>query len=284
MQEILSTQHFFDPATSTLSYIIWDQETHDCIILDPVLDYDPLSSKVSLNSIQLLKYFISQNNLNPRLIIDTHCHADHLTGAYFLRKEFKNLPYGIGKRIKEVQNTFAKIFEFSPNEFSSHDFDLYFEDQKEYQFGSLTFKAIATPGHTPACTCYYFEKEELLFTGDSMFMPDYGTGRCDFPGGSAETLYQSIQKRIYSLPASTRIFTGHDYQPNGRALKFESTVQEEKIANTHLNEKTTLEEYTKFRKERDATLTQPRLLFPSIQINIFGGRIPSNFLKIPISF
>jgi glyoxylase-like metal-dependent hydrolase (beta-lactamase superfamily II) len=285
---------FFDSETSTLSYVVWKKATPDCVIIDPVLNYEQSSSKTTDRSLQEILVFLKANGLKPLYILETHAHADHLSGSQYLKNAFPNSQIGIGARIDQVQKLFKDFYEL-PSGFKTDgsQFDRLFADNEKVKAGELEFQVLSIPGHTPACVAYYFANLEtgagLVFVGDSLFMPDYGTGRCDFPGGSADALYDSIQQTIYRLPDKVRIFTGHDYQPNGRKLRFEATVAEQKSENIHLKSNTTKKDFVTFRTARDKTLATPKLLLPSVQVNIDAGRLPSSdargrrFLKIPIS-
>ncbi len=285
---MISVHHFFDAATSTLTYVVSDPSTKDAIVIDPVLDYDPGASTTSTKSIQAVADYCKAQNLKVLLILETHAHADHLSSAQHAKKKFwLNATVGIGENIRLVQQTFKKIFGL-PDQFRTDgsQFDRLFKDNEVVTAGSLNFKVLFTPGHTPACASYLFD--DAVFTGDALFMPDYGTGRCDFPGGSAESLYRSITERLFTLPDSTRVFTGHDYQPGGRDLQCESTIGEEKQKNIQLSAKTTAKEFLDFRTNRDKGLSAPKLLYPSVQFNIAGGKPtvvdPDGraFLKIPL--
>jgi glyoxylase-like metal-dependent hydrolase (beta-lactamase superfamily II) len=276
----------FDKNTSTLTYIVYDADTNDAVVIDPVLDFDPPSGRVWLDSAQKVLDFVNSKKLNVHYILETHAHADHLSSAKHLKKSLRQAKIAIGEKISQVQATFEKIFNLKNFKADGSQFDLLLNDGKVVKAGSLSFKAISTPGHTPACMSYLIG--ENLFVGDSIFMPDSGTGRCDFPSGSAQTMYKSITEKIYTLPDSTKIFVGHDYQPNGRALQYQTTVGEEKKSNIHLTADTSLEKFVGFRTERDKTLSAPRLLLPSLQINISGGEFPAvedngvSYLKLPL--
>lgn len=282
----LTVKHFFDKDTYTLTYLVYDESSHDAVIIDPVLNYDQASSKTSMESINELESFIKKGNIKPHYIFETHAHADHLTGAVELKKRFPGLKVAIGKHIKKVQSTFKDVFNLKDLNENGVQFDLLLEEDQTIEAGSILVKTIFTPGHTPACCSYLID--DLLFTGDALFMPDYGTGRCDFPLGSASDLYDSVHEKLYKLPDSTRYFTCHDYMPGGRKLMFESTIGISKAQNIQLKEETTREQYIDFREKRDATLSAPRLLLPSIQVNIDGGHLPQpenngkSYLKIPI--
>jgi glyoxylase-like metal-dependent hydrolase (beta-lactamase superfamily II) len=277
----------FHQDSFTFTYIVYDENTKDTVIIDPVLDYYPNSSSWSTEAIDKIQSFLDENGLNLRLILDTHAHADHLSGAQELKKRYPDAPYGIGKEITQVQETFKDIYNLKNLKTDGSQFDMLFEDGQLMEAGSLSFKVLHTPGHTPACYCYLIE--DCLFTGDALFMPDFGTGRCDFPKGSAEDLYETIHEKLYSLPDETRVFVGHDYRPGGRELKYETSIGESKVHNKQLKAGTSREEFIEFRKERDASLDAPRLLLPSIQVNIDGAKFPeledngSRYLKIPLS-
>ncbi len=279
-------KEFFDKATWTLTYVVYDPSTHDAVLIDPVWDYDPASSKMSTESTDSVLTFIKQKELRVHFILDTHAHADHVSGSQLVKKHIPNAKVGIGANIVKVQKVFKDVFNLHPEfKIDGSQFDFLLEEGKTYQAGSIAIDVIYTPGHTPACSSYLID--DAVFTGDTLFMPDYGTGRCDFPAGSAEDLYSSVQK-LYNLPESLKVYTGHDYMPNGRPLQFQSTIGEQKAKNIHIKGDTTREEFVKFRTERDKTLSAPRLLLPSVQINIDAGHLPlpenngSRYLKIPI--
>jgi glyoxylase-like metal-dependent hydrolase (beta-lactamase superfamily II) len=283
----MEVQTFFDKATSTLTYVVYDPKTKDSILIDPVLDYLPGASKVSTESVEKAANFINENHLKLHLIMETHAHADHLSGAPELKKKYPNAKTAIGEKITMVQKTFAKAFNLKNFKSDGSQFDLLLNDGQTIDAGSIKIKVIATPGHTPSCSSYLIE--DMLFTGDSIFMPDFGTGRCDFPAGDAGVMYDSIMNKLYKLPDSTKVYIGHDYQPGGRELKFQTTIGEEKEKNIHLKIDTTKEAYVEFRTNRDKTLQAPNLLLQSIQININGGHLPPkedngvSYLKIPIN-
>ena len=282
----MKIHHFFDPDTFTLTYLIWDEDTKDTVIIDPVLDFDPPSGRISDTSISAAIDKIKAERLKVRAILETHAHADHLSSSQILKQLFPDAILGIGKRIRVVQEVFKELFNIEYLKTSGSQFDKLFEDFEKVRLGSLEMLAIPTPGHTPACMSYKFC--DAVFTGDTLFMPDYGTGRCDFPRGSAKELYQSVVNNLYSLPESTRVFVGHDYSPNGREMRFETTIGESKKNNIQLSEHTTEEEFIRFREDRDKSLKAPRLLLPSIQINADGGHLPPkeandvSYLKLPL--
>lgn len=282
-----SVKTFFDQDTYTLTYVVYDENTKDAVIIDPVLDYDPASSKVSKKSLDILLDFIKNKNLNLKLVLETHAHADHLTSAHYIKEQFPDIKVGIGANIRKVQQVFKDIYNLDQLKVDGSQFDLLLEDNQEIEVGSIKIKTINTPGHTPACVSYLIA--DMVFTGDALFMPDYGTGRCDFPAGSARDLYNSV-KRLYELPDETKVYTCHDYQPNGRELRYQTTIGESKKNNIQLKEDTPEAQYVSFRTSRDKTLNAPRLLLPSIQINVDAGTLPAvenngaHYLKIPISF
>jgi glyoxylase-like metal-dependent hydrolase (beta-lactamase superfamily II) len=274
----MQVKHFFDSRTSTLSYLVWDEATQDAILVDPVLDYDPLRVKVYEESLQKVLSEVDGLGLKLRHTLETHVHADHFSAASRLR-ELRGVPVAIGSRILEVQQTFSQIFGVSVGANGS-DFDRLVGDGEEVEAGSLRVRAWHSPGHTPACVAW--QVGDALFTGDTLFMPDFGTGRCDFPGASASALYDSVQ-RLYRLPPETRLYPGHDYQPGGRPLRWESSIGESLASNIHLRADTSREQYVAFRTGRDATLAPPALLFPALQVNIRAGALPTEgrYLRLP---
>jgi glyoxylase-like metal-dependent hydrolase (beta-lactamase superfamily II) len=285
----MEVKHFFDPATYTLTYVVYDRVTKDAVVIDPVLDYDAASATTSTLSLEALLAFLNEQQLKVHFVLETHAHADHLSGAHELVTH--HLPHakiGIGERITIVQETFKQVFNF-PNSFRTDgsQFHRLFKENEEVNAGSLVFKVLFTPGHTPACSSYLFA--DTVFTGDALFMPDYGTGRCDFPKGDAHSLYHSVTKRLYELPDSTRVFVGHDYQPGGRKMEFQTTIGESKRTNIQLKSGTSENEFVAFRNTRDATLMAPKLIFPSVQVNIAAGELPEPeengriYLKLPIT-
>ncbi len=288
--DALDVAVFFEKDTSTISYVVYDSQSHDAVIIDPVLDYDPAGCVVAEKTVRLLCDFIQEKKLNLRMILETHAHADHLSAAQVLKRQFPGAMVTIGNRIREVQELFRGVYGIeSWFTADGHQFDRLVADGERFRVGAMEFQAMHTPGHTPACSTWVLNGF-AAFTGDSMFIPDSGTGRCDFPGGSARDLYDSIAKKIYQLPDEMRLFVGHDYQPGGRPLRWETTVAEAKASNIQLKADTTREQYIEFRTARDKTLSAPRLLHPSVQVNINGGQIPPadelgrSFLKMPLTF
>jgi len=280
-------QEFFDKRTFTLTYVVYDRETRDAVIIDPVLDYNPNSSEYFFESQEQLLSFVKEKELRIHFILETHAHADHLSSSFFLKEKFENAKVAIGENITKVQSTFKTLMNLDDVTTEGEEFDLLLKDGESYSTGSLSFKVLSTPGHTPAC-CSYLFNEEALFVGDVLFMPDSGCGRCDFPMGSAADLYNSVTKKIYTLNEDVKIYVGHDYQPNGRELKFCSTVGEQQNLNNKISKDISFNDFVKFREERDKQLDAPRLLLPSIQVNIRAGRFsaPENngtsYIKIPL--
>ncbi|PTN11185.1 MBL fold metallo-hydrolase [Nitrosomonas aestuarii] len=276
---------FFDSVTGTISYVVYDELTGSCAIIDPVLDYDPRSGRIRTTSADKLTDFIQLQQLTVEWILETHAHADHLSSAHYLKNRLGG-KIAIGDNIPAVQETFKKVFNLG-NEFipDGHHFDYLFADEEIFNVGKLTAKALFVPGHTPADMAYQFD--DAVFVGDTLFMPDVGTARADFPGGDAHNLYRSIRK-ILSSPSETRLFMCHDYPPNGRAPAWESTVAEERAHNIHVHDCIDEEVFINMRNERDATLEAPVLLLPSIQTNIRAGETPPqedngvSYFKIPI--
>lgn len=269
---MMNVETLYDADTSTLTYVVYDAQTRDAVVIDPVLDFDPLSGNTNTKSIDEVMAFVEGKELNVHYILETHAHADHLTGSQLLERKL-GAKTGIGENIRVVQETFKAVFDL-PASFPTDgsQFDVLLADGDELKAGSLTIKTISTPGHTPACVSYQIE--DAVFTGDALFMDDYGTGRCDFPMGSADDLYTSVHDKLYALPDQTRVFVGHDYQPGGREVKWQTTIGASKANNPQLRADTKREDFVKMRNERDATLAAPRLLYPSVQVNVDAGRLP----------
>jgi glyoxylase-like metal-dependent hydrolase (beta-lactamase superfamily II)/rhodanese-related sulfurtransferase len=281
----MEIQTFFDPDTFTLTYVVCDATSRDAVIIDPVLDYDVLASRTSTRSLQRVASFVQKTELRVHYVLETHAHADHLSGSQWLLHRF-HAKLAIGERIREVQQTFRDALDLPHLAIDGSQFDRLLGDGEVIMGGTLRIETIATPGHTPACVTYRIG--DALFTGDALFMHDYGTGRCDFPGGSAEELYASIT-RLYALPDTMRVYPGHDYQPNGRPVAWETTIGRSKRDNPQLRAGTSKAEFVALRATRDRTLEPPRLLYPSVQINIDAGRLPPphrngrRYLAVPIS-
>lgn len=285
-QNNLIVDTFYDAATYTLTYLVYDDKTKDAIIIDSVRDYEPLASKVSWESAQKILRYIEDKNLKVHYALETHAHADHLSGAPFFREKL-GAQIVIGKPITLVQETFKGVFDLDASfPTDGSQFDVLLGDGDMLQAGSILIKALSTPGHTPACMSYVID--DAVFTGDALFMPDSGVGRCDFPKGSAADLYNSIASKLYQLPDTTRVFVGHDYQPAGRAIAFETTIADSKRENIQLNGGSTQEDFIARRTARDQTLNAPRLLYQSVQVNIDAGNLPTAgkngvvYLKTPV--
>ena len=277
---------FFDPATWTVSYVVFDAPGGHCALVDSVLDYDPKSGRTRTDSADQLIAFVREQNLTVDWILETHAHADHLSAAPYLRKHLRG-KIAIGGKITQVQNVFKGIFHLEP-EFATNgsQFDHLFEDGDTFAIGALQAQALSVPGHTPACMAY--QVGDAVFVGDTLFMPDVGTARCDFPGGNAHTLYQSVRK-LLSLPAETRLFMCHDYPPEGREAQWECTVADQRARNIHVHDGVSEAEFVAMRTKRDAGLSMPVLILPSVQVNIRAGELPPpeangvSYLKIPLN-
>jgi glyoxylase-like metal-dependent hydrolase (beta-lactamase superfamily II) len=263
---------FFDPASSTLTYAVWDASTLDAVLIDPVLDFDPATQMTSRSSAARLLEFVRSKKLHVHWVLETHAHADHLTSGRELRADLPAARWGMGARMREVFDNFRKVLGWpAALQLADLGVDRWFQDGEEFTAGSLRLQAIATPGHTPACLTY--RVGEWLFTGDALFMPDGGVGRCDFPGGNGNALYDSVWGKIYSFPDHFVTLPGHDYQPEGRPLRYQATVGEQKAANIHLRANTAREDFIKFREGRDKTLSPPRQLTPSLDWNLGAHQI-----------
>lgn len=277
---------FFDPATFTYTYVVTDPTSKRCAIIDSVLDYDPAAGRTSYASADRLIAYVREQQLHVDWLLETHVHADHLSAAPYLKRELGG-QLAIGENITVVQNTFGKLFN-AGTEFATdgRQFDHLFKDGDTFQIGSLEARAIHTPGHTPACMTYLIG--DAGFVGDTLFMPDYGTARCDFPGGDARTLFQSV-RRLFALPDDTRLFMCHDYKAPGRDdFRFQTTVAEQRAHNVHVHEGIGEAEFVAMRRARDATLGMPMLILPSVQVNMRAGQLPpaeangTRYLKIPL--
>ena len=278
---------FFDEPSNTVSYLVGDPETQDAAVVDPVLDYDHKSGKANVASADAILGRAKDLGLTVKLVLETHVHADHLSGAPYIKLK-TGAKVGIGERIKEVQKIFRPVFNAIDVSGEGSEFDILFKDGDRFTIGNLTGDVLATPGHTPACVSYRIG--DAVFVGDTMFMPDYGTARADFPGGDARILYRSI-RRLMALPPETRLFMCHDYLPKeGRKhYAWETTVAEEKARNIHVHEGVSEDDFVNMRTTRDATLSAPTLLLPSIQVNMRAGKLPPaeangvHYLKVPIT-
>ena len=286
----LQVEGFFDAATWTISYLVLDTTTRQCALIDSVLDYDPKSGRTSTSSADRLIARVRELGAQVQWILETHAHADHLSAAPYLKKELGGR-LGIGEHITKVQEVFGSLFnagaEFARD---GRQFDHLFADGEAFAIGGLQARAMHTPGHTPACMTYVVIDggDTVAFVGDTLFMPDYGTARCDFPGGDARTLFRSINK-VLSLPAATRLYMCHDYQPGGREVQFVSTVGEERERNIHVRNGISEEEFVAMRSARDAALDMPTLILPSVQVNMRAGQWPepeangTRYIKIPLN-
>ena len=278
---------FFDQDTNTVSYVVTDPSTHHCAIVDSVLDYNPNAGRTAHSSAQRIVDHIKQNNLTVDWLLETHVHADHLSAAPWIQQQVGG-KLAIGEHICTVQDTFATVFN-AGTDFprDGRQFDHLFKDGEPYKVGSIDARPIHTPGHTPACMSHVIG--DAVFVGDTLFMPDYGTARCDFPGGDARTLYRSI-KKLLALPDQTRMFLCHDYLPEGRQeFIWETTVGEQREHNIHVHEGSHEDDFVSMRERRDATLDMPRLILPSVQVNMRAGHLPAaedngvQYLKIPLN-
>ncbi|WP_151446610.1 MBL fold metallo-hydrolase [Lacisediminimonas profundi] len=279
-------QAFFDPATWTVSYVVFDAPGGHCALVDSVLDYDAKSGRTKTTSADQLIQFVKEQGLTVDWILETHAHADHLSAAPYLRRALGG-KIAIGGNITQVQNVFKGIFNLEP-EFhpDGKQFDHLFQDGEVFAIGQLTAQAMSVPGHTPACMAY--QVDDAVFVGDTFFMPDVGTARCDFPGGNAQTLYRSMRK-LLSLPPETRLFMCHDYPPAERQAQWETTVAEQRARNIHIHDGVSEEDFVALRTKRDALLAMPVLILPSVQVNIRAGEMPPpeanglSYIKIPLN-
>lgn len=279
-------QGFFDPDTFTVTHVVADMATSFAAIVDSVLDFDPASGRTTTRSADQVIEFIEKNKLHVHWILETHAHADHLSAAPYLKEKLGG-KIGIGAEILHVQKTFKHIFNAQDISEDGREFDVLFRGGDTFEIGSLRVEVIHTPGHTPACVTYLVEGMDA-FVGDTLFMPDYGTARCDFPGGDAKILFNSI-KRLLSLSPETRLHLCHDYPPETREAQWVTTVAEQRANNIHVHDGVTEEAFISMRQARDKTLAMPRLLLPSVQVNVRGGHFPKaeensvSYLKIPLN-
>ncbi|AIN61181.1 MBL fold metallo-hydrolase [Pseudomonas soli] len=286
----LHVEEFFDKATWTISYLVMDGETRQCALIDSVLDYDPKSGRTCTDSADKLIARVEELDAKVQWILDTHVHADHLSAAAYLKSRLGG-SIAIGAQITQVQKVFGSLFNAEPGfARDGSQFDVLFEDEEGFRIGNLHARALHTPGHTPACMSYMIEDagETAVFVGDTLFTPDYGTARCDFPGASARTLYKSI-RRLLAFPDQTRLFMCHDYLPGGRELCFVTTVAEQRADNIHIHQGVSEDSFVQMREARDKTLDMPVLILPSVQINMRSGQFPEpeengvSYLKIPLN-
>ncbi|EOR07756.1 MBL fold metallo-hydrolase [Acinetobacter sp. ANC 3926] len=279
---------FFDEQSNTFSYVVHDAETKHCAIIDSVLDYDAASASTSTQHADEMIAYIESQALIVEWILETHVHADHLTASQYLKSKLGG-KIAMSEKIAIVQETFSAIYHIDMKYFNTHQvFDYLFKDHEHFSIGNLAAYNIPTPGHTPACLSYVIG--DAVFIGDTLFMPDYGTARCDFPKGSANILFDSVQK-LYQLPEHTRVFLCHDYKPQGRdTYIYETDIRAQKQSNIHLNAKTLKHDFVQMRQARDATLSMPKLILPAIQINMDAGRLPEpesngiRYLKLPLNY
>ena len=284
--ENLHIKGFFDDQTSTISYVVHDNLEKKCAVIDSVLDFDYSSGDIDYVNADKIISYVDQNKLNVEWLIETHVHADHLSASPYIQKKLGG-KIGISEKISDIQNIFGKTFN-AGTEFQrdGSQFDKLFKDNDEYKIGNINCKVINTPGHTPACTAHVIGNS--IFVGDTLFMPDLGSARADFPGGDARQLYRSIQK-ILSYPDETRIFVCHDYPPSSREVKWSTTVGEQKENNVHVKTSILEDEFVKIREAKDKTLNMPKLIIPSIQVNMRAGNLPppedngSVYIKVPIN-
>jgi glyoxylase-like metal-dependent hydrolase (beta-lactamase superfamily II) len=262
---------FFDEATSTLSYVVADMDNGVCVVIDPVLDINDGAAEISTHSADRIVRFIEERELRATYIFETHAHADHLSASYYLKQKL-SAKIGISSLIGAIQRKFAGIYSESPHfAVDGSQFDILLNDQQTLPLGALQITALHSPGHTPACMAYHIG--DALFVGDTLFMPDSGTARCDFPGGNASDLYFSI-KRLLELPESTRVFVCHDYQPNGRPLAYEASIRSHRMENIHVRDGVSEMGFVTMRTARDSQLPMPKLMIPSMQVNIRAGALP----------
>ncbi|WP_407305464.1 MBL fold metallo-hydrolase [Acinetobacter sp.] len=288
MSNIPVVKDFFHEDTNTFSYVVRDPATQACAIIDSVLDYDTASASTSTTHADKIIAYVREQNLTVEWILETHVHADHLTAAQYLKAELGG-KIAMSQKIAVVQETFATIYHLDLKQINADQpFDHLFEDGEHFNIGELEVYNIPTPGHTPACLSYVVE--DAVFVGDTLFMPDYGTARCDFPNGSAPVLYDSVQK-LFELPEDTRVFLCHDYLPETReSYVYETDIQTQKTQNIHIHKGISKAEFTQMRNQRDSGLSMPKLILPAIQINMKGGQFPTpeengvSYLKLPLNY
>ena len=290
MDTRFAVEGFFDPATWTVSYLLMDTVSRDCALIDTVLDYDPKSGRTKTDTADRLAERVESLGARVQWILETHVHADHLSAAPYLKARLGG-QVAIGAEVTRVQHVFGDLFNVEA-EFrrDGSQFDRLFDDGDTFQVGGVNVRVMHTPGHTPACVTYVVDdgNRQVAFVGDTLFMPDYGTARCDFPGGDASTLYRSIQ-RVLALPPDTHLYMCHDYQPGGRPVQFETTVAQERDHNVHVHTGVDEAAFVAMRHARDATLDMPVLILPSVQVNMRAGHLPppesngKSYIKIPVN-
>lgn len=282
----MKIQHFYDERTSTLTYVVYDERAKVGVVIDSVTDYDPKSGRTWNESNLAVAAFIDREQLRIPYVLDTHAHADHLSGMPFFKDRY-GAKTVIGWKLPQIQSLWAKLLHLGPDfHADGSQFDVLLEDRQVLDAGPFAIEALYTPGHTPACMTYRIG--DALFVGDVLFMPDYGVARCDFPDGSPDALYDSVQQ-LYRMPDATRVFTCHDYRPGGRAMRFASTIGENKAHNVQLDAATKRDDFVRFRVQRDGELEMPVLIIPSVQVNIRAGILPEPeengiaYLKVPLN-
>lgn len=284
----MKVEHFYDQDTHTVSYVVWDAISLDAVLIDPVLGYSPVTGKIDVSQFEQIGKFIDDKALTLHWILETHAHADHISASQLYKVKYPKARLGISEHIVQVQRVFKGVLSLPENfDTNGSQFDVLIGDNATLKAGTMEIHALPTPGHTPACLS--FKISEHVFTGDALFMEDYGTGRCDFPGGNAASLYHSVHRVLYGLSDDTQVWVGHDYQPNGREMKCQTTIGVQKLKNIQLSDKTTEDDFVAFRQTRDSGLSVPRLLYASIQVNIAGGHLPdpdtsgNRYLKMPLN-
>ena len=284
----MKVEHFYDRDTHTVTYMVWDSNSLDAILIDPVLGYSPVTGKIEVSQFEEIGKFIDEKALTLHWILETHAHAVHISASQLYKVRYPQARLGISEHIVAVQQVFKVVLSLPVGfDTTGSQFDVLIGDNDVLTAGTMEINALPTPGHTPACLSFQIGKH--VFTGDALFMEDYGTGRCDFPGGNAVSLYHSVHHVLYSLPDDTQVWVGHDYQPNGREMKCQSSIGVQKRENIQLSEETTEAAFVAFRQQRDSGLSVPRLLYASILVNIAGGHLPDpnasgkRYLKIPLN-
>ncbi|MDJ0686122.1 MAG: MBL fold metallo-hydrolase [Alphaproteobacteria bacterium] len=282
----MAVESFFDPATFTVTYVVSDPATYRAAVIDSVLDYDAKSGRTATDSADRVIAYVKEHGLTVDWILETHVHADHISAAPYLKKALGGVT-GVGAHVREVQGVFKQIYNLEDSLIpDGRQFDRLFVEGETFEIGTLTGRILHTPGHTPACIAYHIE--DAVFVGDTLFMPDFGSARCDFPGGDARQLYHSV-KKILALPPETRLFMCHDYAPGGRDYAWETTIAEQRAHNKHMHDGVSEEDFVAMRETRDKELAMPALLLPSVQLNIRAGQMPEPeengvaYLKIPLN-
>ena len=282
----MEIKEFYHPSTSTLAFIVYD-ETKKAIIIDPVLDYDPKASMIGYHTPKEYLKFLNDHDLELTHIFETHAHADHLSSSQFLKEKYPNAMVAISEHITKVQELFKGFFNFENKSTDGNDFDLLLKEGQCITVGKMNIEVIETPGHTPACLSFLFNKTHV-FSGDALFIEDFGTGRCDFPAGSAQDLYNSVMNKLYVLDDDVKVYVGHDYRPGGRALRWETTIGKSKQENIQLKGHSSEKEFVGLREDRDSRLDAPALLLQSVQFNAWAGKMPDPegngvaYFKLPV--